>query len=517
MQRMQRKVHVTFLPKTADEGQVAAVLNAYDEADKMFTKLIESSKAWRDAWTDILRKELTTLEELETIYAPIMGAMDSHESPIVHADTPADQLARVSDLRQEYAQLKVDMQEEVNSMDTKLIQKAAEAKEHIQPVKKTIKKRQDKKVDFERYQKLVDNARRKSARSDRENSALAKHEGHLERATEEYRTADSHLRATLPPIVEAAFSILPHLLATQIMIQNTLLAQVYTTLHNYSLDHQFQSPPPSMEQVVATWEADYKPVQNQIETGIQAIRTGKAIRKPMTLGEQKRSMTGLNVRNNISNRRASNQSTEPTPRLSPRPSIASNISDEPPPVPTPPAIDHSSKPRMSPSPSLGPQYIMPHRLQSASSLSTPTGNLAKTYASNPVVASPEAQQENDRFSPIASRTDYFSRDRLPSTSSTASVPVTSPPQPMGLGIASAAASIAAQKKKPPPPPPPKRLPSAQGNWVTALYDFDGQSEGDLVFREGDRIKIVEKTGSTDDWWEGELRGKQGAFPANYVR
>lgn len=54
-------------------------------------------------------------------------------------------------------------------------------------------------------------------------------------------------------------------------------------------------------------------------------------------------------------------------------------------------------------------------------------------------------------------------------------------------------------------------------FVTALYDFEGQSEGDLSFKEGDKIKIVEKSESTDDWWEGELRGVKGSFPANYVK
>ncbi len=38
----------------------------------------------------------------------------------------------------------------------------------------------------------------------------------------------------------------------------------------------------------------------------------------------------------------------------------------------------------------------------------------------------------------------------------------------------------------------------------------------MSFREGDRIRIVKKTGSVDDWWDGELRGVKGSFPANYV-
>jgi hypothetical protein len=53
--------------------------------------------------------------------------------------------------------------------------------------------------------------------------------------------------------------------------------------------------------------------------------------------------------------------------------------------------------------------------------------------------------------------------------------------------------------------------------VTALYSFGGQSAGDLAFSEGDKIRVVKRTDSTDDWWEGELRGIKGAFPANYCR
>ena len=52
--------------------------------------------------------------------------------------------------------------------------------------------------------------------------------------------------------------------------------------------------------------------------------------------------------------------------------------------------------------------------------------------------------------------------------------------------------------------------------MTALYDFQGQSEDDLVFYEGDKIRVIEKTGSSNDWWQGELRGMKGYFPANYV-
>jgi hypothetical protein len=105
------------------------------------------------------------------------------------------------------------------------------------------------------------------------------------------------------------------------------------------------------------------------------------------------------------------------------------------------------------------------------------------------------------FYPAARPTDHFqqSRSQQGSLLSGPSIPFTN---------AEPFAMAALKKKKPPPPPRP--------TFVTALYDFDGQGDDDLKIREGDRIRIVKKTNSTDDWWEGELGGVQGYFPANYV-
>ncbi|XP_066530187.1 SH3 domain-containing YSC84-like protein 1 [Hoplias malabaricus] len=52
--------------------------------------------------------------------------------------------------------------------------------------------------------------------------------------------------------------------------------------------------------------------------------------------------------------------------------------------------------------------------------------------------------------------------------------------------------------------------------VTAMHPFTGQQPGDLSFNVGDRITVLTKTDSQYDWWEGELRGQVGIFPANFV-
>uniref|UniRef100_A0A665TWI1 Osteoclast-stimulating factor 1 n=1 Tax=Echeneis naucrates TaxID=173247 RepID=A0A665TWI1_ECHNA len=49
----------------------------------------------------------------------------------------------------------------------------------------------------------------------------------------------------------------------------------------------------------------------------------------------------------------------------------------------------------------------------------------------------------------------------------------------------------------------------------ARYDFSARDRTELSLREGDTIKILSKKGHSG-WWRGEVYGRVGLFPANYV-
>ena len=51
----------------------------------------------------------------------------------------------------------------------------------------------------------------------------------------------------------------------------------------------------------------------------------------------------------------------------------------------------------------------------------------------------------------------------------------------------------------------------------ALFNFKGELDCDLEFRKGQRIAILTRTESQNDWWEGRVNDKTGIFPANYVK
>ncbi|KAJ2709505.1 ESCRT-0 subunit protein hse1, partial [Coemansia spiralis] len=51
--------------------------------------------------------------------------------------------------------------------------------------------------------------------------------------------------------------------------------------------------------------------------------------------------------------------------------------------------------------------------------------------------------------------------------------------------------------------------------VKALFDFTPTEAGELGFYKGDVIDVLDQ--KYRDWWRGELRGKSGIFPANFVQ
>lgn len=312
----------------------------------------------------------------------------------------------------------------------------------------------------------------------------------LANMAQEYEAADENLRQTLPPVVNALLSIFPYLLEAQIEIQNTLLAHCYTTLHNYCQDNSLPSPAPEIEEIIAVWSGDFNSLRMEAEGGLKIISTGKTIHQPMDSASAggKKSYSGMNIRNNIAARRTTSQtSTGSKPAMqSPngRPTIQSNPSyrNGGPPSPQPPPMDMASKPRMG-----------SYSSTTSGGLRTPGDGIIRMASNNSLSSYPSRSPGPEQ------QDDYFSNAR-----------------PTGTGNPFSSTPIVAGKKKP-PPPPPKKFPSQQGQFVTALYDFEGQGDGDLAFREGDRIKIVKKTASEMDWWEGELRGRVGAFPANYCK
>lgn len=496
---MQRSFGRLLNKAPGDNARVSNLLNDYEDADRVLAKLIDQARSWRDAWVNITNTQLGIVTEYEGLYDPIEGSArgaNGSNKPVV--PTPELQLTRTFQLKEAYAELRTDLMEEIALIDARVIKPTTDARDCIAPIRKTIKKRENRRLDYEKAQDKVTKLQRKPGKSAKEDAALVKAEEEVARAADEFNVADSHLRETLPPIVNAAFSIVPPVLGVIILIQNKLLGLYYTTLHNYCEEHDFPSPPPPMDQVIAAWSADYNPAKQDVEA-IGCIAHGKGARMPLNLA----SPTNENFSNESRKASTTSLNSNGFRRTSSGliPSSGANNG----PGPMPPRPNRIPSGSVSPGPSIAPRPTFNNN----SNLGVPTEfTTASGYGRTSPGASPNSMKP---------RSDYFGTPTGSNRPSTAST-IASKVSLSNLSAAASAAAGPAIKKKPPPPPPPKRIGSMKPDeFVVALYGFDGQNSGDLSFREGDRIKVVKKTGTDQDWWVGEVRGVKGSFPANYCR
>jgi signal transducing adaptor molecule len=88
---------------------------------------------------------------------------------------------------------------------------------------------------------------------------------------------------------------------------------------------------------------------------------------------------------------------------------------------------------------------------------------------------------------------------------------TSSAKPNAAELSGQPAQSSAQQ---PSQPIPSGTTAATVSRVRALFDFQPSEPGELQFRKGDVIAVLESV--YKDWWKGSLRGQTGIFPLNYV-
>ena len=156
-----------------------------------------------------------------------------------------------------------------------------------------------------------------------------------------------------------------------------------------------------------------------------------------------------------------------------------------------PAATASSSTAPAPNPFAQPKY--------------PGGGYVPARTPSPVAASPQQQ----RYQPPQSQPPAQSQtpNRVSSTISTSVASSSAAPAASTTPAAATPAAVA-------------DTPSAMaenGNIVTrvrALHTFQPTEAGELAFERGDVIKVVDR--GYKDWWRGQLKGRTGIFPVNYV-
>ncbi|KAI8966903.1 hypothetical protein BDF20DRAFT_1005218 [Mycotypha africana] len=179
-------------------------------------------------------------------------------------------------------------------------------------------------------------------------------------------------------------------------------------------------------------------------------------------------------------------------------------------------------PALTPRPSIA--ALRNRLLSNSSESSTPSYHATASLLPSSYTKQQSQQQKLEKrtFASNASSHTSLSAGITSNTSSTPATPSSTQFTACSSSPFDDQIEVVAKKKRPPPPPPPskklnKEEQSSKKELVEALYDLKGPQEGDLSFKVGDLIEVLDKSEKVNDWWKGRLNGQVGMFPANYVR
>ncbi|KAF3939667.1 hypothetical protein ABW19_dt0205274 [Dactylella cylindrospora] len=418
---------------------------------------------------------------------------------------------------EEWCAAAADMKEELSKQTEdigRILEQTTAIKSSMKPVKKVLEKRENSKLDYERYTSNAESARKRGGRSEREAGTLAKAERQLEQATKTYNDLDEHIKKFFPPILDAIATFVPYILYAMEKAAYAFASHKYTIIYQFAERHGLQDYQNFKEE----WSKYYLPVKEEAES-LALLQGGKAVHKPMEIHPPPDTKSAPRT---FFGRKQSSKTESELPTLT-------KIRSNEPPAYSESDPHHSGGRPMSRQQSAGGLDGRPMSRQHSSS------GLDKQAPPRPISRKSStnlwAKPSDGSIRPTAQKIQSSTSIRSIQQEAAASGTLTPSGYSNGLAnkassasLASAAAAAVA-KKKPPPPVPTKskpQIPKPREIYVTALYKFDAQNAGDLSLREGDRVKVIDKTDSVEDWWEGECvqrdgTVKRGFFPANYCQ
>ncbi|KAK3381665.1 VHS domain-containing protein [Podospora didyma] len=154
-------------------------------------------------------------------------------------------------------------------------------------------------------------------------------------------------------------------------------------------------------------------------------------------------------------------------------------------------------------PELGIMYDAYYRLKQTNPSLHPPSAPQKTG----LTASDRQKEEEELQIALKLSLQEEERKKLPS-------PAAGPSAGPSSSGAGAAGGSGAQQAAAPVQQAPPGTTAATVSRVRALFDFAPSEPGELEFKKGDVIAVLESV--YKDWWRGSLKGKTGIFPLNYV-
>ncbi|GBB93569.1 hypothetical protein RclHR1_00220003 [Rhizophagus clarus] len=200
--RLPQNIRVkTGLGTATRDIQFDDILNRFNELHTGTEKLYKDAIKFRDGVSHMLNHQYNISDILVELYNPIVGKHET-ESTARRTTTPVQTMRAADEFKSTMSDLRDILLPELDRIDELVVLPSKDFIDVVKLIKKTITKRDHKKVDFDRYTNSVKKLKDKKDKSLNDEKSLIKAEEHLTKATEEYEYYNDLLKKELPMFFE---------------------------------------------------------------------------------------------------------------------------------------------------------------------------------------------------------------------------------------------------------------------------------------------------------------------------
>jgi amphiphysin len=466
----------------------------FKELETETKRLADESKRYHKSVNEMLDHQLGFSKAIEEIYKPISGRMSDPNSTIPEGNPEG--IEACEQYRDVVNELKEILKPDLELIESRIVGPAQELLKIIQSIRKMAVKRSHKQLDLDRHQNSLAKYQNKKERNPKDEEKMYKYENDVAIAQQEFDYYNEMMKTELPILFQLEAEMVKPLFISLYYMQLNVFYTLSSRMEEMKIPYFDLS-----QDIVEAFQIKRGDIEERADAiGITNFK----------LGHSKAKLEMTRRRFELQNGGAPGSPGAPTsPTYGGPPSYTSNYG-------TTSAYGAEKSAYGAPSTastastynSYGSGYgATPPTtaatagygvgvgagVGAAAAVAAP-GGIGSTYGSyGEKAGSGGPPAYGSPLAPVA-----------PTPQAAAPQGYTSPPQ----GYASPQGYTA-------PPPITPSVPV--GESCTALYDYTAQAAGDLTFRAGDMIRIIQRTTDQNGWWTGELNGVQGVFPGNYVQ
>ncbi|KAJ1928296.1 BAR adaptor protein Hob1 [Tieghemiomyces parasiticus] len=498
--------------RTVDEEYEAAA-RQITEMRHSATRLNVDAQRFRDSVSDVVNSQYNFIANLCDLYRPLTAndvdmVPPEHPKHILQNGTPA-QIQLLESALQQVSAVRDQVFPELDLIDRCVVNPTAEFLRLMGQIGKVMEKRERKLVDYDRTRGTLRKLREKDERGLGEEQKIHTLDNHFEVASRDYNFYNDQLKDDLPRILQLRSQLMEPCLINFYKLQLKVSQLMVFYLQNLIQSSGFDPNSPALsaylhhaQHVKALLAGVSVAGHFHTEAQLDAPPEAKAspLNKATGLFTRKKSNGSLHSLSSAPSVTPAAPTTAagPSSNMSTMPQSAGAYdtkmgatafpaaygSPVPPPpadgmvMPNPPSSAHATTAQEPPPPAYTPSdtVVPPSYVQTA-------GGAAPGYGLS----------ANAKSAAMAAGTMGAAAGEAKGVAGTAA---------MGGGDGYHNAEAAGYDAP---------------MLAIALYDYTAQEGDDLSFKADDKIEILGKTNSTEDWWKGKCNGQIGMFPANYVR